>query len=380
MEIIISVINLRECKELLMQVSLSTTLYILKIDYYKEKSLTPIVDYIIFDERKNDLDLSICQDTAIFIELPVSKNGNDLDKYDLSSEYYNDSCYSYRTEKGSDITIKDGKSELTQNNNKICNSNCIFLGYDNNKERAKCECEVKNEISTQYAKYYNENEELIEYEKKINKINLFSCIKVLFSMEGLKNNIGSYIILVIIGLNIGLMVIFFAKSTYLIQETINKVLNMNNYKNENNIGHNIDNINNMNNNNKYNMNLPVKNRKEKSQQNINVVEPNPNNNKRIQNNNNNPPKKHKVKKKKRNKNNEMKENIDMQGKTESKFDFKSNDIPKNIDKKQINSIGLLNNGNNKTILNNNYPQNYIVNNIYPSNYIINSNYPQNYQN
>ena len=66
------------------------------------------VDYEIFNfETKEQLNLTICQNTKIKILMPAIIDENEEFKYNISSDYYNNICYIYTTKNGTDITLKD---------------------------------------------------------------------------------------------------------------------------------------------------------------------------------------------------------------------------------------------------------------------------------
>ena len=59
------------------------------------------------------------------ISIPVKINEKNLFKYNSSDDYYNDKCYAYTTEMGTDITLKDRRNEYQNNNMSLCEYNCI---------------------------------------------------------------------------------------------------------------------------------------------------------------------------------------------------------------------------------------------------------------
>ena len=85
---------------------------IFKNDIYQEGRLTPKVNYEIYDMKdKNKLELDACKNIKIEILLPCIIEDNNTFKYNISSEYYNDICYSYTTEDGTDIILSDRRNE-----------------------------------------------------------------------------------------------------------------------------------------------------------------------------------------------------------------------------------------------------------------------------
>ena len=180
---------------------------IYKTDIYEEGLLTPRIDYEIYDiKSKSKLDLNICKDLKIKVFLPCIIDENIEFKYNSSSDYYNDICYPYTTEKGTDIILLDRKKEYTDNNLSLCENYCEYGGYDSNIQKAICDCEIKPKVSSG-----KENEDKIDKEKLLNtfinindiiNLKIIKCYKKLFTIEGIKNNVGNFVILFIILINI----------------------------------------------------------------------------------------------------------------------------------------------------------------------------------
>ena len=232
----ISTIKLGECeKELKEYYKLgdNDSLLIFKVDYYDESSKTPIVEYEVYNyENKQRLNLSICQNIPIEIDIPVSIDEDNLFKYNLSSEYYNDKCYPYTTEQGTDIILSDRKNEYYQNNMTLCEENCDYNGYDNETKRAKCKCKIKERFLS-ISEINFDKGKLIEFFNLKNTINIYvlKCIKLFFSKDGLINNIGSYILLFVIFVNIPLLITFLIKEFHFLNKIIYNIIKTNKIEN-----------------------------------------------------------------------------------------------------------------------------------------------------
>ena len=141
----------------------------------------------------------------------VSINENNLYKYDPSNNYYNDICFSSTTEDNTDIILLDRKKEFNNNNLSLCESNCIYKGYNSQTKSSSCDCDIKTELSF-FSEIINNKFEIIEKFNEINSnINVIRCYYTLFNMNGLIYNIGSYFILIIIFIEFILMIFFKAK-------------------------------------------------------------------------------------------------------------------------------------------------------------------------
>ena len=228
-----STIKFKECENTLKQyykINDNDSLVIFKIDYYEVGLLFPIIEYEIYNYKKNEkLNLSICNDSIIDLEYGVNINEKNLFKHNQSSDYYNDICYIYTTEKGTDVTLKDRKNEFRTKNLSLCEKQCEFTDYKYDAKRALCECKIKMDLHL-VSEIIENKDQLINIFLDIkNLVNLESikCSYLLFSKEGLKYNISSYIILLIILTNIILLVFYLLKGKYYISQDIDKIISIN---------------------------------------------------------------------------------------------------------------------------------------------------------
>ena len=188
-------------------------LVIFKVEYFEEGWLIPIIEYEVYNPYSNEkLELDTCQNNlvGVEIEIPVTIDEDNLFKYNSSNEYYNDLCYPYTTDKGTDIILSDRKNEFVNNNYSLCENNCEYNGYDIDAKKALCECQVKTEMNYFSNIYFDKDKllnNIIDFKKNTN-IYTMKCYKLVFSLGGLKNNIGNYIIFSIILINILLAILF----------------------------------------------------------------------------------------------------------------------------------------------------------------------------
>ena len=224
----ISIIELGNCEKELRShynINKNEPLLIFKMDIYKEGSLTPIIEYEVYDSiTKAQLNLSICDNTKINILIPIVLEEDNINKYNSSHEYYNDICYTYTTERGTDIILTDRKNEFISNNMSLCETKCEYGGYDSDIKKAKCECEVKIKIPLMSEITINSDilKKKIDIKKAVN-IRIMKCFKITFSKKGLKNNVGNYIILSIIFIVTICLISFLIKGFSLLKEKINTI-------------------------------------------------------------------------------------------------------------------------------------------------------------
>jgi len=212
-------------------------LIMFKIEYYQEGLLIPVIEYEVYDiKEKKILNLTICQNETIQISIPVNIDEKHLFKYNISSDYYNDICFPFTTEYKTDIILSDRRNEYINNNMSLCESNCEFTRYNFNKKEAICECNIKiklpliSEIVINKSKLLNNFINL----RKTTNIYTIKCLKLLFSKSGIIKNIGSYILLLIILLNIVLLIYFKSKEFDKFCNKIKKLIKIIKGNNKNN--------------------------------------------------------------------------------------------------------------------------------------------------
>ena len=133
--------------------------------------------------------------------------------HDPNNEYYNDKCYLYTTDNGADIILNDRKKEYNDKNLGLCESNCKFVGINNENKKSNCECEVKKtfkdfkNIAIDKDKLLNN---FIDFKSTMN-IDIIFCINTLFNLDVIKNNIGCYIIMIDIIIIIINCILFYVK-------------------------------------------------------------------------------------------------------------------------------------------------------------------------
>ena len=226
----ISTILLGDCEEKLKKhygIGKDETLIIFKLDIHQEGLLIPLVEYDVYNPLNLEkLNLSYCEDSKIGISIPVEIDENNLFKYNSSHEYYNDICYAYTTDSGTDIAVKDRQDEYVYNNLSLCESDCEYTYYNTTSKKATCECKAKlvlNSISD-----IKDNKDILlktfmDIKIFIN-LNILKCYNNLFNKEGLLKNAGSYALLSIIFIHLVSLFIFKIKGFNIIYNTIQNLV------------------------------------------------------------------------------------------------------------------------------------------------------------
>ena len=225
----LSSIELDECSKKIKgiyNIKEEDNLIILKTDIRNEHSSAIYVQYEIYNPYTLDyIPLDICQGIKVNINVPVSisqetellyysLNESGYNLFNSSDSFYHDVCSIYTTQNGTDISLLDRK-ELIYDNNKdtyLCQDGCQFISYNSTTKQSKCNCDVQNHQTIIYVDEINFNktdiDEIIITSLKNSNFKVIKCYKLIFSKSGQTNNIGSYILLVILLLLIISMIFY----------------------------------------------------------------------------------------------------------------------------------------------------------------------------
>ena len=228
-------------------------LYIRKIDVIQEGMNIPKIEYSVYykSSGKNleKLNLSVCENSKLFLSVPVAISEN-IDKLNSSSDYYNDKCYKSTSDSGTDISLKDRQKEFVEGNKTVCQEECDFSDYDKDNQKANCSCKVKEAANT-YAdmninksKLY-ENFEDINNKKEISNLGVTSC-NVFGDKENIESNTGFFLLIIILAIFIIIFILFCTRGYNSLENKIDQVIhkkfsnkakkaNNNNNKTNNNI-------------------------------------------------------------------------------------------------------------------------------------------------
>ena len=184
-------------------IPINDSLYILKIDAIVEQLKIPKIEYELYYpfSRNNitKLDLSVCKDIKINISIPINISLDELNKYNSSSDLYNDLCYTLTTESGTDKSLKDRQKEFVDNSMSICEEDCDFIDYDNTTKKAICSCYTKIELPLISDIKVDKNK-LLDNFKNINNIanfKMLNCLNLFFNKNNFFKNTSNYLMIIL---------------------------------------------------------------------------------------------------------------------------------------------------------------------------------------
>ena len=220
----ISYINFGECETKLKQKYNIDYLLIIKFDIQLNANSPINAQYKVYNPYKKEelLDLSICTNDKINIDIPMILAGRSLDIYlNLSSlgfdilntndPFYNDICTTFSSNDHTDIILSDRRRAYYNESLILCENGCEYINYDSDNNLVRCNCFVKNNINDEIKTINIEKENLSYFFdiKTYANFDVIKCYSLLFSKKGLTNNYGAYILYFIIFLYIIIMIIFY---------------------------------------------------------------------------------------------------------------------------------------------------------------------------
>ena len=195
------------------------TVFQIETEKSSEKSLTNRVQYIVYDENNNQLNLTICSDERIQINYALKENSTlnltmysnffdkGIDILNSSDSFFNDICYSY-SDGGSDMILSDRISEIYQNYS-LCDSGCDYEGIDTVNLTISCSCAVATNDTDDDEEEDANLKEIFLGLFEDSTFGVVKCYKKVFSFKNKNKNIGFWLFLIIIICHIPLYVLFF---------------------------------------------------------------------------------------------------------------------------------------------------------------------------
>ena len=240
-------IDFTECEKILKKEYPLRRFRILQINIENpnDKCITDQVEYKIFDELGQEINLSICKDIQIQIEYDIKDTSSlDIEKIsdfkdkgidilNIEDKFFNDICYPYADEESnSDMILSDRVSDIYQNYS-ICGDECEYNSFNLDKMSAYCKCKVKQEVNSEITKGNFKNYLKESFEKS--NFGIVKCFNQFFSIESKEKNSGFWIFVIMIVFHIPLYVLLFVKRMTTIKNFIFNEMESKGYKTNDNI-------------------------------------------------------------------------------------------------------------------------------------------------
>ena len=216
----VSSVDLGECEEKLRkQECLNDTeqFMMLKLDIKNSSRNGVFVQYEIFNPRNySKVSLDICKNDTIKIQVPVALEASQLSLiadmeesgyniFDINDTFYNDICSTYTAQNGADMTLSSRKTIIYDSVKDmfLCQEGCEFQSFNTNTSSANCHCQVQTEETVvDSSKLSFDKKEFFDgfYKTLYNSnFRVVKCIKLLFSLKGMKSNYGFYFMALLMG-------------------------------------------------------------------------------------------------------------------------------------------------------------------------------------
>ena len=208
-----SSVDLGDCEDKLRQqegLSESEDFLMVKVDLKNSTTNAVFVQYEIFNPRDNSkVSLDICNNDLIKIQVPVSLTTEqlsvidsfkdyDYNIFDLKDDFYNDVCTPYTAQNGADMVLSSRKGLVYDKlkDDCYCQEGCNIEGFDTKTSKAEILCQVqKAETIIDISQISFDKKEFLDgfYNTLFNSnFRVIKCIKLLFSIDGVKSNYGFY--------------------------------------------------------------------------------------------------------------------------------------------------------------------------------------------
>jgi hypothetical protein len=181
------------------------TMLQIEIDKMNSQSLTNQVEYVVYDEEKNQLDLSCCKNIPIKVTYEIKEGAilnqtmieyfsdMDVDIFNIKDSFFNDICYPFSTDY-SDMILKDRVLDIYQNYS-LCDNECEYDKINIENMTVVCSCEIKTEINTQVSE--PKFSSMIEDTFENSNIGVIKCYKLVFNLKNKNKNIGFLLFLIL---------------------------------------------------------------------------------------------------------------------------------------------------------------------------------------
>ena len=256
---IVSSVDLGECEDKLrVQEGLNDTeqFLIVKLDIINSAINATYVQYEIFNPRNySKVNVDICKNISIKISVPVILDESKLalissleesgyNIFDINDEFYNDICATYTAQNGADMALSSRKTRIYDSIKDVylCQEGCEFESFDTQTRKANCICQIQEtETVTDITKISFDKNEFFDsfYSTLFNSnFRVLKCIKLLFSIKGVKTNAGFYMITGLILCHIAFTIVHILTGQMKLINIINEILKnkgIESDKNNNNI-------------------------------------------------------------------------------------------------------------------------------------------------
>ncbi len=215
------------------------TVFQIEIENNNEKSLINDVEYSVYNEKKEKLDLSVCENELIEINYQINNSKintskieyySDLgiDVFNIKDQFFNDICYPY-SEGGSDIILNDRVSDIYQNFS-ICENNCNYNKINLTESLVSCKCSIKTSVKSEV--HPPKLDRIIRDSFVDSNFAVIKCFNLVFSFKNKYKNFGFLIFTFLSLLHLPFFIHYFIYKISSISSFIYREMKKFNYSND----------------------------------------------------------------------------------------------------------------------------------------------------
>ena len=213
-------VNFGECEKVLRNfynISNTSILTLLQLELENDNlnSLINQIEYEIYDNEQQKLNLTLCKDSNIQIYYAIKENtyldistisyfkNLGFDIFNINDSFFNDLCTPYSNSKN-DIILRDRIKDIYQNYS-LCEENCEYNTINIENKTITCDCKVKDNLTTEISSF--DLEETKKGSFTDSNIAVIKCYKLVFSFDGKLKNYGFLIFSFFIIINIVVLIL-----------------------------------------------------------------------------------------------------------------------------------------------------------------------------
>ena len=213
------------------------TILQIEIDKMNEKALTSQVEYAIYNEKREKLNLSYCRDVKLKVNYEIKDQSAlnktmiehyselGIDIFDREDSFFSDLCYPFSFSE-SDIILKDRISDVYQNYS-LCDNGCDYDNIDIENMTVSCSCQIKEEISMEVPA--PALSEMFEETFKDSNFGVIRCYNLVFDFSNKINNMGFLIFSLIMVFHIVCYIIYFINGINNVKSFVFREMERNHY-------------------------------------------------------------------------------------------------------------------------------------------------------
>jgi hypothetical protein len=205
-------VDFEKCEQLLREkynISNSSiiTFFQMELTNNDENALYNQIKYFTYDDKKQELNLSLCEDIKTKIHFML-KNGSNLDKstinkfknlgvdiFNIKDEFFTDLCFSY-SDSNNDMILEDRIKYIYQNYSLCEEEGCSYNNIDIEKMSITCDCKIQGNFSSITTSLVDDQANEVSFLDS--NIGVVKCYKLVFSFKNKSSNIGFILFTILI--------------------------------------------------------------------------------------------------------------------------------------------------------------------------------------